>query len=525
MKKIISLLICMAMLISMSVIPVSAETYGKAWEFDGTTVEGWGGNGSTLTVSDGVLIQAPKTNNKFLVSPSNLGLDASTYKYLKVRMKNDTSEYAHFRFEAIGTNNTAYTGAWNYIEGDVNTPTIPNDGEFHEYVVDLSKFDNWSGTIKQFRLCMNRNYATTGNCEFDYIRLSDTGDLSACEVSLDSLTNPTDIALGESIELTATATGDNVSKVEYLVNGTSVGSATEAPYTVNWTPSAVGGYHVKAVATFAAGTLDSDVAYVSVYNPNVVENNAYIWNFNGSVEGWFANASTRAAADNCLVQSVEANKYNSFLLSPSGLSIDASKYKYIKIRVAGEYAEKGLLGIQWITTDDTAWDEKWSLTDKTKVYDGTPVENDGYFHEYVIDLSEHSGWTGTVSRLRIKITPNTTTLAATAKVDFIRISDTLANGIDSSLVPAEAPEVTVEEVGRYTNEGSNPAIAYTGTFNLNSVAVSGVKWTVADKSADVELGEAMSGEGTVVVGLIIELANTAIGDYTAVPTAECIAAE
>lgn len=524
MKKIISLLICMAMLISMSVIPVSAETYGKAWEFDGTTTESWQGNGSTLTVSDGVLIQAPTGNNKFLVTPTNLGIDASVYKYLKVRMKNATSANALFRFEAIGTNKAAYIGTWTYLAGSANAPAIPNDGEFHEYVVDLSQFDDWTGTIKQMRLCMSP-WGGTGNCEYDYIRLSDTGDLSACEVSLNSLTNPTDIALGESIALTSTVTGDNVSKVEYLVNGASVGSATEAPYTVNWTPSAVGGYHVKAVATFAVGTLDSDVAYVSVYNPNVVENNAYIWNFDGSTEGWFANASTRDAADNCLVQTVEANKNNSFLLSPSGLSIDASKYKYIKVRVAADYNLAGQFGVQWITSENGTFDSGWGATTQTKLVGTAVITNDGEFHDYVIDLSDHAGWTGTITRLRIKVTPWNDTEEMNAKVDFIRVSDTLANGIDSSLVPAEAPEVTVEEVGRYTNEGSNPAIAYTGTFDLNSVAVSGVKWTVADKSADVELGEAMSGEGTVVVGLVIELANTAIEDYTAVPTAECIAAE
>lgn len=91
--------------------------------------------------------------------------------------------------------------------------------------------------------------------------------------------------------------------------------------------------------------------------------------------------------------------------------------------------------------------------------------------------------------------------------------------------PETIPTVTVAELGRFTDEGSNPAISYTGTFELNSVPVAGVKWTVADKSASLELGEAMSGEGTVVVGLIVEIASTTIDEYKAVPSAECIAAE
>ncbi len=522
MKKIISLFICIAMLISMSVISASAETYAKNWEFE-SGVEGFGGNNSTLTSVNGNLVQTITSDkvNTWLVSQNNLNVDASVYKYLKVRVKNSTTDEGYFRFQAIGTNKEKFSDSWTSLG------STPNDGEWHEYVVDLSQYGTeWSGTISRLRLCMSA-WTTEGTVEYDYIRLSDTGDLSACTVSLDSLTNPSDKALGETIALTATAAGDALTKIEYFVNGTSVGSATNAPYTVDWKPSAVGGYHVKAVASFAAGDLESDTAYVAVYNPEVVENNAYIWDFNGTTDGWQGNNSKVESKENCLVQTVEASKNNSFLVSSSGLSIDASKYKYIKVRVAADYNLKGQFAVQWIKQGEDLkdYDAGWKNSDKTQIVGNTTITNDGEFHDYVIDLSEHTGWTGNISQLRIKITPWNDTEIMNAKVDFIRISDTLANGIDSSLVPVEIPEINVEEVGRFTAEGSNPAVAYTGTFELNNVAVSGVRWTVGNKSKDLELGEALSGSGDVVVGLVVELTETSIMDYTAVPTAECIAAE
>ena len=69
-----------------------------------------------------------------------------------------------------------------------------------------------------------------------------------------SLTSPTAgaaITLGQSFTLTASASDSDgtVTKVDFYANGTLVGSDTTAPYTVVWTPGAVGSYALTAIAT------------------------------------------------------------------------------------------------------------------------------------------------------------------------------------------------------------------------------------------------------------------------------------
>ena len=383
MKRIISLLLSIAMLLSVAVFPVSAETYGKEWEFEGS-VQGFGGNNSTLTSVDGNLVQTITTakNNTWLLSPNNLGIDASVYKYLKVRVKNSTTAEGFFRFEATGTNKASFTGAWTSLG------STPNDGEWHEYIVDLSQYGSeWSGTISRFRLCMSA-WNTEGTVEFDYIRLSDTGvpkeDLYA--VSINSLNAVSDKPLGEEIELTVEVEEGEASKVEYFADGVSIGSASEAPFTLNWKPDKTGGYHISAAATIEDTTVTSEKVYVNVYNPDVIEKSAYYWAFNSTTQGWAGNNSTMTAVDGCLVQSVAASKINSFLLSPSGLGIDASKYKYVKLRVAADYGSAGQLSIQWTTSEDSAWDTVWTTASKTQSEGTTAVINDGEFYDYVFDL-------------------------------------------------------------------------------------------------------------------------------------------
>ncbi len=432
------------------------------WQFD-NSVQDFFGNNSTVSSENGCLVQTITTekNNTWLLSPNNLGIDASTYKYLKVRVRNTTTAPGLFRFEATGTNKSAFTGTWVPVENNVT----PNDGEWHEYVVDLSQYGSeWSGTISRFRLCMSA-WNTEGKVEFDYIRLSDTGlpKEDSYAVSINSLNAVSDKPLGTPIALTAGVEGGTASKVEYFAEGVSIGSATEAPYTFNWNPAKTGGYHITATATIDGTPVDSEKVYVNVYDPEVVEKSAYYWQFNSTTQGWAGNNSTMTVENGCLVQSVAATKVNSFLVSPSGLGIDASKYKYVKLRVAADYSAAGQLAIQWTTSEDTAWDTGWGEGSKTKVIGTTAVTNDGEFYDYIFDLSQHTGWKDSITRLRIKVTPWSDKADMEAKIDYIRVSDTLANGIDENDVPkpmttvsfntdVELESITVYDGAQYTDE-------------------------------------------------------------------------
>ena len=61
--------------------------------------------------------------------------------------------------------------------------------------------------------------------------------------------------LGELVPLAAQASDSDgsVVSVEFFANGASVGVDTVAPYGIDWTPLAVGGYTLTAVATDDAG--------------------------------------------------------------------------------------------------------------------------------------------------------------------------------------------------------------------------------------------------------------------------------
>jgi len=327
MKKIISVLLCIAMLISMAIVPASAETFAKEWEFEGSVL-GFGANNSTLTSVGGNLVQTITTakNNTWLLSPSGLNVDASVYKYLKVRVKNSTTTAGLFRFQATGTNKADFTSGWVAIEDNVT----PNDGKWHEYVVDLSQYGTeWSGTISRFRLCMSA-WNCEGTVEYDYIRLSDTGDTTEDE--------------GEEVE---------------------------------------------------------DLG----------------WEFDGSILGFGANNSTATSVGGCLVQTITTEKNNTWLLSPNNLGIDASVYKYLKVRVKNSTSMAGLFRFEATGTNKSAFANAWVPLADNK----TP--NDGKWHEYVVDLSQYgTEWSGTISRFRLCM--SAWNCEGTVEYDYIILSAT-----------------------------------------------------------------------------------------------------
>ncbi|EGQ9595177.1 chitinase [Vibrio parahaemolyticus] len=85
-----------------------------------------------------------------------------------------------------------------------------------------------------------------------------------------SLTSPSagqTVGLGKNLALSADATSltSGIQQVNFMVNGTIVATDTTAPYSVNWTPAALGQFTVSAQAVDLAGsTALSDAAAVTV---------------------------------------------------------------------------------------------------------------------------------------------------------------------------------------------------------------------------------------------------------------------
>lgn len=84
-------------------------------------------------------------SDPYMHSPDNLGIDASQYKYIRVRIKNGTSGNGA-QFYWITTTDFVWNSA-KHIDFGV----VANDSRQREYVVDLSGNTNWAGTIRQIR--------------------------------------------------------------------------------------------------------------------------------------------------------------------------------------------------------------------------------------------------------------------------------------------------------------------------------------------------------------------------------------
>ncbi|WP_413111213.1 Ig-like domain-containing protein [Thaumasiovibrio sp. DFM-14] len=86
-------------------------------------------------------------------------------------------------------------------------------------------------------------------------------------ISLTSPASGDSIVLGKAVNLSAEASAltANVQAVEFIANGQVVATDSSAPYSVSWTPAAVGEYTVAAQATDSAGNSAlSEAASVSV---------------------------------------------------------------------------------------------------------------------------------------------------------------------------------------------------------------------------------------------------------------------
>ena len=86
MRKVISIAIVLAMLLSICTFAAAGAADIKTWNFD-TDKEGWAPQKGSLSVAGGIMTHtvAAGQNNAFLQSPDNLGIDGSVYKYVKVK--------------------------------------------------------------------------------------------------------------------------------------------------------------------------------------------------------------------------------------------------------------------------------------------------------------------------------------------------------------------------------------------------------------------------------------------------------
>lgn len=140
--------------------------YRNPWHFDAST-EGWNPiHNLNISANNSICTVEVTGSDPYMLSPSNIDLNASDYQYLIVKMKNNTA--------SNGAQLYWTTNSENYFDQDKYKliPMMPTDNQFRTYVVDLSSDPDWQGTIKRIRI--DPTGSSAGTVEIDYIKLTGT---------------------------------------------------------------------------------------------------------------------------------------------------------------------------------------------------------------------------------------------------------------------------------------------------------------------------------------------------------------
>ena len=123
----------------------------------------------------------------------------------------------------------------------------------------------------------------------------------------------------------------------------------------------------------------------------ITTNAQYSWDFDSSAEGW--------VLSNKLTGTVSGGVYNltitgadPFMHSPTNLTIDASVYGLIRIKMRNMTSDSGFQ-IFWITQADGTWNQTKSVTFTAK-------RNDAQISEYLISMNDIGSWKGIIKQLR-----------------------------------------------------------------------------------------------------------------------------
>ena len=138
------------------------ETQFYGWEFNNPQgADGWYAisNLTPLVVDNGTLDSSVTGSDPSMGSPY-LGVDAAAFNKLVIRMRTTAGSNARILF----TTNTD-----PYIGGEKSQSfTLIDDGDWHEYSLDMSTNGEWIGSILQIQLVP---MDTPGDFQVDYIRV------------------------------------------------------------------------------------------------------------------------------------------------------------------------------------------------------------------------------------------------------------------------------------------------------------------------------------------------------------------
>jgi hypothetical protein len=161
------------------------------WQFaqDGF-MQFWDPNHSVsgCTTSGGNLIFDINGSDSYIYSPLTR-LDSDKYRYLKIKVKNQTSGTQAQVFWTTKTDAT-----WNDTKS-VTFNIVPNCNGFKTYLVDLYDSPNWSGLVNQLRFDPANNSVTSGHCEIDFVEAIKDGAIIYPDINDDNTVDFKDFSI------------------------------------------------------------------------------------------------------------------------------------------------------------------------------------------------------------------------------------------------------------------------------------------------------------------------------------------
>jgi len=420
---------------------------------------------------------------------------------IKVRIKYDEAGRNTMQFFFVNSGTETWTG-----KKQTSTVPVNANGEYAEYIIDVSGIGNWTGTVTGLRFDpMN----APGNFYIDYIQLLSKKKTEKFVLTVDDV----DLTFEEGFfkktaadvyvagnpdegfynlhnfyyewnrwngKLKITTTDDvvfefTVGSEKAVVNGVEkkLDAAVEVVDGLVMVPVKFIYDNCKIEYTETEKSFDVFVRTAG-YMDVIAERVAYSYEFEvpGDLEGWrIGNASGGVSGGNIAVTAVATSKGGYDPQMSVAPNVSAKKYNKIDIRMKPDFANpetaKKKLYIYFGTTGEP------NLNEAKKIgfdYTDLTPDKDGYYN-IAIDMLQNEKWTDTITLLRL----DPGDFEGTYYIDYIRMwgvydstaEDTYLEQRESLL--AAADEGKAFHVANFDAESTNiPLIAYStsGTVKI-----------------------------------------------------------
>lgn len=306
-----------------------------------------------------------------MFSSDNLGIDLTTNKIIRIKLKNSTSSTLGQIYFTTNTDNS-------FSETKSKTFTIiANDSQYTEYLVDMSFVPGWRGTLKQVRFDPAKD-ASNGSFSLDYIEIDEPWDDTYSKVF--------------------TINSNDPNYTTYLVDMSDV---------PGWTGT-LQGLKLKPAVGATSGTFCIDYIRLRV----IPSNTSYSWEFTSDTQGWSYHPDisgfgwqTGGYVGGDIVGT------DPFMFSPDNVGTDITDNKLITVRMKNNTSST-TGQIYFITNSVPNYNQVM-----TKTF--TIVANDTEYRDYIIDMSNIPGWGGTLKQLRLD--PDMNVTSGSFSVDYITI--------------------------------------------------------------------------------------------------------